>query len=70
MTNMLQGSIFPKDAKGYNMSIAQLWGSGPLWTIICGQCEMTFQKRIPMIDNPGVACPNCGTVNKLPLVVS
>lgn len=51
------------------MSIAQLWGSGPKFTITCGNCSNTFSKRIPMVDNPGIACPNCGAVNKLPVTI-
>jgi len=67
---MNEGPILCRNAEGYNMSIAQLWGSGPMWAITCGKCEVTFQKRIPVTNNPGVACPNCGIVNKLPLKVS
>lgn len=52
------------------MSIAQLWGSGPKMTITCGKCEVTWQQRIPMVAEPGVVCPHCRTVNKLPLTVS
>ncbi len=58
-------TAFPKAAGGFNMSIAQLWGSGPKWTITCGDCEATFSKRIPVIDRPGIICPHCGTVNIL-----
>ena len=47
------------------MSIAQLWGSGPKLTITCGHCSITFKQRIPMINNPGIKCPNCGVVNVL-----
>lgn len=62
-------TVTPKDFTGWNMSIMQLFGSGPKFTITCGGCEATFKKRIPMIDNPGVVCPHCGAVNKLPLEV-
>lgn len=59
--------VKPKYIGGWNMSIAQLWGSGPKLTITCGDCSSTFKQRVPMIDKPGVVCPHCGTVNVLPL---
>jgi rRNA maturation endonuclease Nob1 len=62
--------VRPKNCTGYNMSFAQLWGSGPKWTITCGECEATFQKRIPMVTEPGIPCPHCGAVNKLPITVT
>lgn len=52
-----------KEAHGFNMSLAQLFGSGPKWTIKCGECSLTFKKRIPMVNNPAVKCPYCGVVN-------
>lgn len=55
----------PDHARGYNMSLAQLFGSGPKWSITCGACHVTFKKRIPMIDEPGIKCPECGVVNRL-----
>ena len=62
--------VAPKDFTGWNMSIAQLFGSGPKWTITCGDCSATFKKRIPMMDTPGIACPHCGAINILPIEVS
>jgi hypothetical protein len=62
--------VEPAYFSGYGMSIAQFWGSGPKFTINCGACRFTFKQRIPMIDKPGVRCPNCGAVNVLPLEVS
>ena len=64
------GITKPSAVSGMNMSIAQLWGSGPKWTITCGVCDVTFKIRVPMIDHPGIKCPNCGTVNIMPFVVS
>ena len=52
-------------ARGLNMSIAQLWGSGPKWTIRCGDCGMDFKARIPMVEDPRVVCTCCGTINEL-----
>lgn len=52
------------------MSIAQLFGSGPKWTITCGSCNATFRKRIPMVDNPGIPCPSCSAINVLPIEVN
>lgn len=63
-------TVKPAAASGFNMSIAQLWGSGPKWTITCGGCRMTFRKRIPMVDNPGIRCPGCGAINVLPVTIS
>lgn len=57
-----------KDWSGFNMSLSQLFGKGPKFTIRCGNCDVDFDKRIPMTDYPRVSCPNCGTVNRLPLV--
>jgi len=62
-------TVEPKAFTGYNMSIAQLWGSGPKFKINCGNCSITFKQRIPMVDSPGVKCPNCGVVNVLELTV-
>jgi len=61
--------VTPKEISGWSMSLAQLFGSGPKFTITCGSCEGTFKKRIPMIDSPGIACPYCGAINKLPVEV-
>ncbi len=61
--------VKPKYIEGWNMSIAQIFGSGPKLTITCGVCEGTFKKRIPMINNPGVYCPYCNTINKIPMVI-
>jgi hypothetical protein len=54
---------------GYNWSIWCLFGSGPLWTIKCGHCAATFQKRVPMIDEPTVECPKCHVPNILSIVI-
>lgn len=62
--------VVPKSAEGYNMSLAQLFGSGPKWTVTCGNCEVTFKKRIPMVDQPGLECPSCHTINVLNLVIT
>jgi len=63
-------TVTPKDASGFNMSIAQLFGYGPKWSITCGSCSGTFKKRIPMINRPGVQCPYCGDINVLPVVIT
>lgn len=61
--------VRPIALSGWNMSIAQLFGSGPKLTVTCGGCRATFRKRVPMVDAPGLACPHCGAVNVLPLTV-
>jgi len=63
-------TVHPKAASDLSMSTAQLFGSGPKWTITCGSCNGTFRKRIPMIDRPGIQCPYCGDVNVLPVVIT
>lgn len=62
--------VMCKEATGWNMSIAQLFGSGPKWTIRCGNCEVDFTARIPMVDQPRVPCPHCRAVNIVPVTVS
>ena len=62
-------TVAPKDLNGWNMSIMQLFGSGPKMTITCGICSNTFTQRIQMVDNPGCPCPHCGVVNVLQLTV-
>ncbi len=61
--------VTPIFVQGWNASIAQLWGSGPKFTITCGSCEGTFKKRIPMIDNPGISCPYCSSINIIPVTI-
>lgn len=63
-------TVVPKNAKGFNMSLAQIFGSGPKWTISCGDCSVTFKKRIPIVNEPGIECPHCGAVNVLPLIIT
>lgn len=50
---------------GWNMSIAQLWGSGPLLTIVCGKCRNRFDKRVRPSHRPSVRCSLCGAINRL-----
>jgi len=58
-----------KDAWGMNMSFFQFFGSGPLWTIVCGDCGSQFKKRILMVDSPRVRCPLCDAINEIPVTV-
>jgi hypothetical protein len=62
-------TVRPIDVSGWSMSIFQLIGSGPKLTITCGECKGTFKKRVPMVDEPGVECPYCKTINRLPITV-
>ena len=55
--------------QGYNMTLLQIFGSGPKWTITCGECEGTFKKRLPVMEKPGVQCPYCDTINIIPVTV-
>ena len=58
-------TVTAKEACGMNMSLLQLFGLGPLWTITCGHCSGTFKKRLPMVNSPGVLCPYCHSINVL-----
>jgi rRNA maturation endonuclease Nob1 len=60
-------TVRPKDFSGLNMSLAQLFGSGPKFTIQCGNCSIWFKQRISMVDQPAAKCPYCGAINLLPL---
>lgn len=62
--------VNPKYAEGYDMSLCSLFGYGPKWTITCGECEITFKQRLPLINYPIVICPYCHTRNKLNLVIN
>jgi len=61
--------VKPKRAEGYEVSWNFNLFSGPKWTIVCGNCEATFEKRIPLIDYPTVVCPHCNAINELNLVL-
>lgn len=61
--------VKPIECSGLNFSLAQLFGSGPKWTITCGSCRRTFKKRVPVVDNPGIPCPSCNAINVLPFEV-
>jgi len=65
---IMEKVVIPKRAEGYNISWNLNLFSGAKWTIVCGQCEHTFQARLPLVNYPTVTCPRCNTVNKLPLV--
>jgi len=56
------------DADGPVMSLMQLFGLGPRWTIRCGHCGNTFSERLPMIDFPTIPCPLCKTLNRIQVV--
>jgi uncharacterized Zn-finger protein len=58
-----------KAFSGFNMSIFQLFGSGPKFQIKCGYCDFVFSARIQMVDNPRVRCSLCGAINELDIEV-
>lgn len=64
--------IFVNAAAFYGKSLS--WNlnilSGPKFIIECGNCHCHFEKRLPMVNHPRVACTECGAINKLPLVYS
>lgn len=63
-----------KDFDGWNMSISTLWGKSPKITMVCGKCSYTFSRRFESIDfrigYPKAMCPNCRTINYVPITVS
>lgn len=61
--------VNPVQFSGWSMSILQIFGFGPKMTVECGRCYHVFKKRIPLIDYPKLKCPECGVLNKMPLVV-
>lgn len=61
--------IRPRELKMMNMSPLQILGLGPVATITCGKCGYTWKERVPMVEEPGMACPRCKEVNVLPLGV-
>ena len=71
MINCRRNVVGAARAEGYTQSIAQLWGSGPKWTIRCGDCGCDFKARVPMVNSPRVLCTCCGAINELAgLIVS
>lgn len=54
---------------GWNISIAQLWGSGPKLTILCRGCHRGYEKRVAPDNHPRVVCPHCHQINVLDVVV-
>ena len=62
--------VIPKEIAGHYLSLWQLFGAcGPKLTIVCGECNIVFRERIPVsIRYPVIACPHCGTGNKIPTV--
>lgn len=54
---------------GWTVSIAQIWGSGPLLTIKCGKCQQHFDKRVRPSHRPVTCCTICGAANRLDITV-
>jgi len=63
-------TVTPKSARGFNLTILSIFGIGPKWNITCGNCEITFSARIPLVDTPGIICPYCKITNILELTIS
>lgn len=62
-------TVTPFAFEGYSISLAQIFGKGPMFHVTCGDCRGSFSQRIPMVDNPGLKCPHCSTINIMPLVI-
>lgn len=54
---------------GWTVSLAQIFGSGPLLTIKCGKCDCHFDKRVRPSHRPVVTCSICGAANELDITV-
>ncbi len=65
-----RGPIECAGLEGRSHSLLGNFGIGPKFTIRCGDCGIDFTARVPLVDEPRVACPHCGRVNVLPLEVS
>jgi hypothetical protein len=62
--------VIPKAVEGWNVSWNLNIFSGPKLTIVCGNCELTFKKRVDVVDHPPALCPYCNAVNIIPVVVT
>lgn len=62
-------TVTPFDFEGRSMSLAQIFGKGPMFHITCGNCRGSFSQRIPMVDHPGLKCPHCDVINIMPLMM-
>lgn len=71
MSKDLKGGIRPAAISGRSFSLLAALGLvvGPKFTITCGACRLTFETRVPLVDQPGIKCSNCGLINVLPLEV-
>ncbi|MFW9878247.1 MAG: hypothetical protein ACFFG0_34635 [Candidatus Thorarchaeota archaeon] len=59
--------VDPDYYMGWNMSWNLNIFSGPKVNIQCGNCHCFFKARLPLVDNPVVACPNCHIGNRIPV---
>lgn len=66
----------PVRVKHFSMwetSISMIWGKTPKVFMVCGSCSYSFSQRFSPIDfksgHPKVLCPNCQTVNYVPIYV-
>jgi hypothetical protein len=59
--------------EAWNTSISMLFSKTPKIHMICGKCDYPFSKRFDFKDfrngYPRVMCPNCYTVNYVPIVI-
>ncbi len=59
--------VDPKWWDGWALTPSMLVGIGPKYKIVCGDCEVSFTKRLPLVRSPVVVCPHCGTRNRIPM---
>jgi hypothetical protein len=60
--------IRPAKCVGFNWTPLSILGLGPKFYITCGSCQLTFPKRLPPVDRPGIECPKCKAINILPII--
>jgi hypothetical protein len=57
----------------WKTSISILWGKSPKVNMICGECFYPFARRFDFADfrngYPRTVCPDCHTVNYVPIVM-
>lgn len=60
-----------KNFECWNMSISTLFGKSPKVNMLCGKCLYHFSRRFEPMDfrngHPKAVCPNCSTLNYVPI---
>lgn len=66
--------VTAKNVESWSNSITVLFGYTPKMHIQCGKCMLWFHKRFPLREcegkNPHAPCKECGTINRLPIMIT